>query len=659
MLFSKKVFKHSLDNTKEEIFQAVEGFIHNANSLQSRSGNQLPFTSVNYGTCTLEEGRMITKALLQNSINGNGKYHRTSIFPCGIFQYMKGINDKPGTPNYDLYRLALQSTSKRLYPNYVDCEWSGNKGYDRNNPDTYASTMGALMGDERLYIKINNDTPIELTIGELYEYCKGKELFNYNISFLNYNDVSLYKEFNDNCIELVDKRPSFKQDHSKLPDLILLTDKDIKVLDKDNKWVKLKSIFKNDKDNSPMMMCIQYILNNKEYCLSCTEDHPLWNGKDFIRADELTLKDKLYRIDNLQLDIIKVSYYNQKCDSYDIETESGTFIGSNVIMHNCRTFIGYDINGLGYSKIGRGNAAPVTIILPTLVMEADRNVDKFFEILDKTLDEAKDMLLERYYWICSQSPESAQFMYENGSIAGYIPEEGIESAMKHMTLALGLLGVAETLILLIGKDQTTDEGMELAKRILQVFKDKAIQFKNDHRLNFSVYYTPAESLVYTAMKKFQEKYGIIKDVSDKKFFTNSIHVPVYKQVSPFEKIDIESQLTGYSSAGCITYVELNADVQKNIDALEELVNYAMDKDIPYFAINVPSDCCEDCGYQGYIENNCPKCGSSNIERLRRVTGYLTADYRTAFNEGKVEEVEKRVKHVDNISLLESDDIIND
>ena len=205
---------------------------------------------------------------------------------------------------------------------------------------------------------------------------------------------------------------------------------------------------------------------------------------------------------------------------------------------------------------------------------------------------------------------------------------------------------------MIGKDQTTNEGMELAKRILQVFKDKANQYKLDYGLNYSVYFSPAESLCHTSMKKFQEKYGIIKDVSDKKFFTNSIHVPVYKQLSPFEKIDIESQLTGYSSAGCITYVELNADVQKNIDALEELVNYAMDKDIPYFAINVPSDCCEDCGYQGFIENNCPQCGSSNIQRLRRVTGYLTSDYKTAFNSGKIEEVEKRVKHSDNISLLE-------
>ena len=128
--------------TEKETRQAVEGMYHNLNTLQSRSGNQLPFTSINYGTCTLPEGRMITKALLEGSIKGVGKLHKTAIFPCGIFQYMKGVNDKPGTPNYDLFQLALESTAKRLYPNYANVDWSGNAGYDINDPRTYFSTMG-------------------------------------------------------------------------------------------------------------------------------------------------------------------------------------------------------------------------------------------------------------------------------------------------------------------------------------------------------------------------------------------------------------------------------------------------------------------------------------------------------------------------------------
>lgn len=269
----------------------------------------------------------------------------------------------------------------------------------------------------------------------------------------------------------------------------------------------------------------------------------------------------------------------------------------------------------------------------------------FMKLLDKKIHEAKDMLIERFEWICSQSPASAKFMYENGLMAGYIPEEGIRSALKHGTLAVGQLGLAEALQILIGCDHTTPEGMRLAKRIEQLFKDRCAEFKEEYKLNFGVYYTPAENLCYTALKKFREKYGVIENVSDKDFFTNSMHVPVWKKMSPFDKIDIESQLTGYSSAGCITYVELDASVVHNLDALEQIVNYAMDKDIPYFAINVPSDTCLDCGYQGEINDTCPVCGSHNIQQLRRVTGYLTGNYTTAFNLGKQDEVHHRQRHV--------------
>ena len=138
-------YKYALDMTLKEIKQAVEGMYHNLNTLQSRSGNQLPFTSINYGTCTLPEGRMVIKALLEGSLNGVGKFHKTPIFPCGIFQCMKGVNRAPGDPNYDLFRLALQSTAKRLYPNYANVDWSVNEGYDRNDPRTYVATINKLV----------------------------------------------------------------------------------------------------------------------------------------------------------------------------------------------------------------------------------------------------------------------------------------------------------------------------------------------------------------------------------------------------------------------------------------------------------------------------------------------------------------------------------
>ena len=270
--------------------------------------------------------------------------------------------------------------------------------------------------------------------------------------------------------------------------------------------------------------------------------------------------------------------------------------------------------------------------------------EQFMELLDKKIHEAKDMLIERFEWICSQSPASAKFMYENGIMAGYVPEEGIRSALKHGTLAIGQLGLAETLQILIGCDHTEERGMKLAKEIEQLFNKRCAEFKQRYKLNFGVYYTPAENLCHTAMKKFRAKYGVIPSVSENDYFTNSIHVPVWKEMSVFDKIDIESQLTGYSNAGCITYVELDSTVKNNLDALEILVNYAMDKDIPYLGINLPNDTCLSCGYCDELNDKCPECGGTNIQRLRRVTGYLTGDYKTAFNKGKIQETEMRVKH---------------
>ena len=442
-------------DTIQEVKQAAEGMLHNLNSLQSRSGNQLPFSSINYGTCTEEEGRIVVRAILGATIRGVGN-GQTSIFPCQIFQKMKGVNDK-GSKNYDLYKMAIRSSAKRMYPNYCNCDWSQDQGYNKKDPRTYPSTMG------------------------------------------------------------------------------------------------------------------------------------------------------------------------------------------------CRTYSGWDINAPDeehkHMKDGRGNIAPATIILPTLAMEAKKKakdnpeyiVDYFMDILKDAISDCKDELIERFNWICAQNPASARFMYENNTFYSYGDEfekEGIRGALKHGTLAIGQIGLAETLQILVGCDHTEEKGMELAKKIEQLFKDKCKEYKEHYKLNFGVYYTPAENLCNTSYQKFLKKYGLIENVTAYKdengelkprgYFTNSMHVPVWKEISPFEKIDIESQLTGYSNAGCITYVEIGDNAQNNLTALEQIVDYAMEKDIPYFALNVKFSDCEKCGYSGYIEYDapCPSCGASH-ERLSdkaRITG---------------------------------------
>ena len=271
-----------------------------------------------------------------------------------------------------------------------------------------------------------------------------------------------------------------------------------------------------------------------------------------------------------------------------------------------------------------------------------RDVKKFIDLLDEKITLGINMLIERYNYINKQDPASATFMYENKTMAGF--KNKVEDATKHGTLALGQIGIAETLQILLGCNHTKPEGMELAKEIEKLFYYRCKHAKEQYGLNIGVYYTPAEGLCYTALNNFKKKWGVIENVSDKKFFTNSMHIPVWEKVDAFTKIDLESELTGYSNSGCITYVEMDASIRNNLKALEKIVLYAKKKDIPYFAVNVPNDSCNECGFMGDFNDCCPACGSENVQRLRRVTGYITSDYKTSFNAGKQDEVEHRVKH---------------
>lgn len=313
-------------------------------------------------------------------------------------------------------------------------------------------------------------------------------------------------------------------------------------------------------------------------------------------------------------------------------------------------------------KDGRGNIAPATIILPTLAMEAKKKaerhetdmVEEFIDILDKAIDDCIDSLIERFNWICAQNPESARFMYDNVTFFGYEnndKKEGIRGALKHGTLAVGQIGMAETLQILVGCDHTEEKGMKVAKRIEELYDKKCNDAKVKYKYSISTYFTPAESLCGTAMKKFKAKYGIIPNVSDHDYFTNSIHVPVWKEVSPFEKIDIESQLTKYGKAGCITYVEVGDNAKNNLKSLEQIVKYAMDKDVPYMGINIPLSHCTCCGSDENIgfDDVCPICGAdaNKVEHLARVTGYLSCDYKH-MGKAKQAEVRQRYTHVNKL-----------
>ena len=454
-------FSYAMKQMEREGTQASEAMFHNLNTLESRAGSQVPFTSINFGRDTSTEGRFVSRKMLEASLSGIGKHHLTPIFPISIFQYKVGCNANPGDPNYDLKQLAIESLSKRIYPNFVNCDFS-EAHEDLDNPDTYFATMG------------------------------------------------------------------------------------------------------------------------------------------------------------------------------------------------CRTMLGYDRHSDSYNRVGRGNLVPNTMILPKLGIEygvclgkrETPDLDGFWSAFEDLLMLCEQGLLERFDIMVNQPPEAAPFMYQNGTMkdAQSCRMSNYE-ALKHGTLAMGYIGIAEMCQALFGKNHAEDKEVhEFALSVVRRINEYAKEASERHDLNFSCYATPAEGLCHTALKALRKQYGIIPNVTDHEFLTNSHHVPVWHEIGIFEKLAIEAPFCKYPTGGCITYVELDSTFVKNTKAIEQIIDYAFQKlDIPYLAFNFPIDSCLDCGYQAEFNDACPECGSHNIQQLRRVTGYLTTDYRH-FNKGKQSEVEHRVKH---------------
>lgn len=823
-----KTFHYAYKMTKRECQQAAQGLYHNLNTLESRPGSQVPFTSINFGRDTSPEGRMISKSLLEASIDGIGKYHKTSIFPITIFQHKKGINAYPGEPNYDLKQLALKSLSQRIYPNFVNCDFSENIE-DNDNPDTYNATMGCVDGAEIITYKYNNimyvesfqrmwfrfsqlfhvntqpngkDKYIDLKDAVIYDTKNGfvpclRLIRNFSSDWLdiNFSDgrrilctsdhpfetenkgLVLAKDLQENDSILAsynhvfvnESKPNlsqawflgfmlcdgYYQSHSVSASIAAIGEDDIsdnwcRIVRENYKSEPCKKLMERGKKGTYYQLSIksngesninkltQHLtemfggINKKDrhvpnIVFSWSEEarisflagmidadgyiNATTHGGSIIQIDStnkelslqqmaliqsLGMKAKMYHnhyslqnsnkiryrieftpttaiVDAIVCEKKKSSFIRRNLQdfdhvkeikvvdkipvikedySYDVTTASEHFEVSGIYSHNCRTAMSFDRHGFGYSKVGRGNVSPVTINLPKIgirhgicLREREKaDLDGFWRELDEILKLTEKALVERYAYICSQNPKAAPFMYINHTMRGF-NNKNISSVMKHGSQAIGLIGVAEMCEALFGKNHVDMSARNFALQVIQHISDFAKEASERNDLNFGVYFTPAEGCCYTICKKLKDEFGIISNITDKEFLTNSIHVPVWEEVTPFEKIDIEAPFCKLGTSGCITYVEFDSKIINNLDAVETVINYAMDNNIPYFAINFPLDTCCDCHYQGDIPSEgCPVCNSKNIERLARVTGYLTSDV-SHFNQGKQDEVKRRFKHM--------------
>jgi ribonucleoside-triphosphate reductase len=312
----------------------------------------------------------------------------------------------------------------------------------------------------------------------------------------------------------------------------------------------------------------------------------------------------------------------------------------------CRTRVIANVNGSAVTD-GRGNLSFTSVNLPRLGIRAKKNIGKFFELLDKAMEMAIGQLQSRYDIQKNLRVNDfpflmGQHLYVNSE--GLKPNDRIEPAIKNGTLTVGFVGLAECLVALTGKHHGEDAGAQATGiSIISYMRRLCDEASQKRGLNISLLATPAEQLAGKLVKLDVDKYGLLPGVTDKAWYTNSYHVPVECKITALEKIAIEGPYHTFCNAGHISYVELESAPGHNLEAYEDIVKAMAEADMGYGAVNFPLDLCRSCGQNGLVnEPKCPKCGSDDICRVRRITGYLSTLDR--FNDSKLEEEKHRVKH---------------
>lgn len=460
----KEVIAFTRKYSEKEIiratYQAMEAIIHNLNTMNSRAGAQVPFSSINYGTDTSPEGRLVMQQLLLATEAGLGR-GETPIFPIQIFKVKEGVNYNPGDPNYDLFRLAIRCSAKRLFPNFSFLDAPYNLHYYKpGHPETEVTYMG----------------------------------------------------------------------------------------------------------------CRTRVIGN---------------------------------------------------------------------VHDPDREIAYS----------RGNLSFTSINLPRLAIMADGDIDKFFSMLDEKMELVADQMLERFEVVARKKVYNFPFLMGQGvwlDSEKLKYDDEIREVIKHGTLSMGFIGLAETLKALIGKHHgESEEAQKLGLKIVSHMRDFVDRKSQEEKLNFTLLATPAEGLSGRFIKIDKKVFGEIPGITDRDYYTNSFHIPVYFPINAYDKIRTEASYHAYTNAGHITYIEMDGDPSKNLEAFERVIRCMHDEGVGYGSINHPVDRDPICGYNGIINDTCPLCGRTEsehkFERIRRITGYLVGTL-DRFNNGKRAEEHDRVKH---------------
>ncbi|OME54068.1 anaerobic ribonucleoside-triphosphate reductase [Paenibacillus odorifer] len=321
---------------------------------------------------------------------------------------------------------------------------------------------------------------------------------------------------------------------------------------------------------------------------------------------------------------------------------------SEIATMGCRTRTISNVNG-EETPVGRGNLSFTSINLPLIAIESE-SLEDFYIKLNKYTDISIRQLQDRYLYQAEKTVANFKFLYgqglwDNGEELGENVKLG--EILKQGTLSVGFVGLAEALVALTGKHHGEClESWNIGYDIVQFIRDKTDVATKKYGMNYTCLATPAESFAGKALKSTKKKHGVIEGVTDREYFTNGFHIPVYHKINAFDKIRKEAPFHELTNAGHITYVELDGDASKNIEALDTIVRTMKESGIGYGSINHPVDRCLECNHKGIINNECPKCGNKNedrIERIRRITGYLVGSMKK-WNSAKRAEERERVKH---------------
>ena len=452
--------KKAYEETDRATFQAMEALVHNLNTMNSRAGAQVPFSSLNYGMDTSPEARMVVRNLLLSTEQGLGN-GETPIFPIQIFRVKEGINYNPEDPNYDLFKLAIRTSAKRLFPNFSFQDAPYNLQYYKpGHPETEIAYMG----------------------------------------------------------------------------------------------------------------CRTRVIGN----------------------------------------------------SFDTDREISN---------------------------GRGNLSFTSVNIVRAAILANHNIEQFFTELDRVIDLAVEQLCDRFEIQARKRVRNYPFLMGQGvwidsEKLGW--DDEVREVLKHGTLSVGFIGLAEALVALIGEHHgQSEQAQNLGLEIIQHMRKRCDEYSAKIGMNVTLLATPAEGLSGTFVRKDKARFGIIPGVTDREYYTNSFHVPVYHKISAAKKIRLEAPYHALTNAGHISYVELDGDTSQNLEAFEKIIRLMKESGIGYGSINHPVDRDPICGYNGIIGDTCPHCGRKEddvrFERIRRITGYLVGTL-DKWNNAKRAEVRDRTKH---------------